>query len=84
LLAELIGPLDRLARDRSRAHAALALDDEQLLNAVAGRRAAELSRRASRSTPAAWRRPGRSRQSAATTPATRRSSEVRLGRERSS
>jgi DNA processing protein len=44
LLAQLSGPLDRLARDRHRLLAALALADEDLLRAVGGRRKAELTR----------------------------------------
>ncbi|HEY4427804.1 MAG TPA: DNA-processing protein DprA [Solirubrobacteraceae bacterium] len=42
LLAELSGPLDFLARDRARLHDVLALDDEELVAAVAGRRRGEL------------------------------------------
>jgi DNA processing protein len=43
LLAELAGPLDRCARDRSRLLDALALGDEQLVAALGGRRRAELT-----------------------------------------
>ena len=45
LLAELGGPLDYLARDRSRLYAVLALGEEQLVQAVGGRRKAELAQR---------------------------------------
>jgi DNA processing protein len=45
LLAELGGPLEYCARDRARLLDTLALADEQLLSALAGRRAAELRER---------------------------------------
>jgi DNA processing protein len=45
LLSELSGPLDYCARDRERLLELLALDDEELLDAVAGRRRAELRSR---------------------------------------
>lgn len=45
LLAQLSGPLDFLARDRERLMAALALADDELLQAVGGRRKAELRAR---------------------------------------
>jgi DNA processing protein len=45
LLAELSGPLEFLARDRARLHELLALEDDELLDAVAGRRRVELKSR---------------------------------------
>lgn len=45
LLGELSGPLDYCARDRTRLIELLALADEELLNALAGRRAPELRAR---------------------------------------
>ncbi|HEX4629198.1 MAG TPA: hypothetical protein VH137_10450, partial [Gemmatimonadales bacterium] len=49
LLAELSGPLDFLARDRARLHDVLALEDEELVAAVGGRRRDELGARLRRS-----------------------------------
>lgn len=51
LLSELSGPLDYCARDRARLLELLALSDRDLLDAVAGRRAAELRARYARFTP---------------------------------
>jgi DNA processing protein len=45
LLSELTGPLEYCARDRTRLFELLALGDRELLKALAGRRAAELSAR---------------------------------------
>jgi hypothetical protein len=42
LLAELSGPLDYCARDRTRLLKLLALGDDELIDAVAGRRRADL------------------------------------------
>jgi DNA processing protein len=62
LLGELSGPLDYCARDRPRLLELLALGDQQLLDAVAGRRGGELRERYAHFTPQLQRQPSQGAQ----------------------